>query len=101
MQLCPKIKDIGAKMPCMCFCLISYDKRYCSYHTSRESRITSADFVSNIKSLNVILYNSSVNKKLVLCYILNTILCFCSILEHVTLKAITELLSVSEQHSGV
>ncbi len=34
----------------------------------------------NNTSANVILYNSSVNKKLTLCYILNTILCFFSIL---------------------
>ncbi len=38
------------------------------YHTSSESNIMSADFVPNITSLNVILYNSSVNKKLILLY---------------------------------
>ncbi len=42
-------------------------------------------------------------KKLILCYILNTILCvfalFCR--EHITFKATAELLCVSEQHSGV
>ncbi len=46
-----KFKILGQKSLCMSFCLIfiSYD---------------------NITSLNVILYNSSVNKKLILCYIL-------------------------------
>ncbi len=60
------------------------------YHISHEQYYTSADLVPNITSLNVILYNSSVNKKLILCYVLNTILCvfaqFCR--EHITFQGI-------------
>ncbi len=62
----------------------------------------SADFVPNITSLNVILYNSSVNKKLILCYILSTICVFAKFCrEHISFKAVAELLCVSEQHNGV
>ncbi len=58
-----KFKILGQKCPCMSFCLIfiSHD-------------IMSAVFVSNITSANVILSNSSVYKKFILFYILNTIL---------------------------
>ncbi len=57
MQLCPKIQDSEAKMLLYDFCLIfiSYDKLY---HMS-------AVFVLNT-SANVILYNSSENRKLIL-----------------------------------
>ncbi len=91
MQLCPKIQDIGAKnAPVWVFVSCIYIIRY---HTNRESSITRVLFVPNITSANVILYNSSVNKKLILCYILKTILCvfakFCR--EHITFKATAEL----------
>ncbi len=70
-----KFKILGQKSLCMSFCLIfiSYD---------------------NITSLNVILYNSSVNKKLILCYILNTILCVFAhfFKEYISLKATAESL---------
>ncbi len=46
----------------------------------------------------MILYNSSVNKKLILCYILNTIL---SANKNITYKATAELLRISEKHSSV
>ncbi len=86
-----KIQDIGAKnAPVWVFVSCIYIIRY---HTSRESSITRVLFVPNITSANVILYNSSVNKKLILCYILKTILCvfaqFCR--EHITFKATAEL----------
>ncbi len=41
----------------------------------REQYHMSGAFVLICTSENVILYNSSINKKLILCYILNTILC--------------------------
>ncbi len=63
----------GKKCHYLSFCLI-HDKRY---HGSCESNITSAVYVTNSMSLNVILYNSSVNKKL---YFKHNIGCFCSIL---------------------
>ncbi len=101
MQLCPKIQDIGAKnSPEWVF--VSYLYHTIS-HEQGEQYYTSADFVPTITNWNVISNNSSVNKKLILCYILNTILCvfaqFCN--EHITFKAIAELLCVSEQYSGV
>ncbi len=46
---------------------------YKRYHTSSESNTR----VLFVLSANVILNNSTVNKKLILCYILNTILSFC------------------------
>ncbi len=42
--------------------------------TQAAKAITRVLFVSNSTSANVILYNTSVNKKLIFCYILNTIL---------------------------
>ncbi len=48
----------------------------------------------------MILYNISVNKKLILCYILDRIKL--NFAENITtFKATAELLCVSEQHSGV
>ncbi len=61
-----------------------YDKQY---HTSSA-------FVLICTSANVIWYNSSVNKKLILCNILNTIFCvlFNFANENITYKATAELL---------
>ncbi len=88
-------EDIGAKYaPVWVF--VSYLYHTIS-HEQREHYHTSADFVPNITSLNVILYNNSVNKKLILLYFKHNIMCFCSI----TFKAIAELLRVSKQNSGV
>ncbi len=42
--------------------------------TQAAKTITRVLFVPNSTSTNVILYNTSVNKKLIFCYILNTIL---------------------------
>ncbi len=73
MQLCPKIQDIVGKMPLYVF--------FFSYLYHAISNITGAVravsheccLYPNITSLNVILYNSSANNKLILRYILNTI----------------------------
>ncbi len=65
MQLCSKIQDIGAEMSL--YDCVSYLTLVIS-HEQGEQYYTSADFVPNITSLNVILYNSSVNK-LILYYI--------------------------------
>ncbi len=60
----------------------------------------SAVLCLNTTSANWILYKSSVIKKLILCYILNTILgVFAN--KNVTYKATAELLRISEQHSDV
>lgn len=58
-----KFKILGKKMSCMSFCLI-FMKR----------DITLVLFWSWIASANIILNKSSVNKKLMFCYILSTIL---------------------------
>ncbi len=60
MQLCPKIQDIGVNMPLYVFLSHIYVMRY---HTSREKSLKLHECIS----LNVILYNSSVNKELILC----------------------------------
>ncbi len=63
MQLCPKIQDIGAKM--LLYEFLSYI--YMSNHTS-------AVFVSNITSANVILYNKLILVNIVL-YLKHNIVC--------------------------
>ncbi len=53
-------------------------------------------------SLNVILYNSSVNKKLTLLYFKHNIVFLLNFAENILpFKAIGELLCIFEQHSGV
>ncbi len=63
----------------------------------------SAVFVPIMTSANVIICNSSVNKKLILWYILNTTLSFLLSFanKNFTYKATAELLCVSEQHNFV
>ncbi len=53
---------------------LSYLYHMISNITQAERAITRVLFVPNSTSANLILYNSSVNKKLIFCYILNTIL---------------------------
>ncbi len=72
-----KFHILVQKCLCMSFCLIfiSYDK---SYHTSSESNISRVLFLSRrTQRVQMWLYTQFCK---LLCYILNTILCVCSVL---------------------
>ncbi len=87
----------------MSFVSYLYISHITQHHTNSESNIIRVLILSrSITSLNVILYNSSVNK-LILCYILNAILCVFAQFsrEHIIFKTTAELLCVSEQQSGI
>ncbi len=96
--LVQKMHQCKCTNSCMSFCLIfiSYDITWSVRAISQECCLCPK------KSANEILYNCSVNK-LILCYILNKILCFCSILpmKMLSIKPQQNFTSVSNTVSQV
>ncbi len=71
---CPKIQDIGAKMLLYEFFSHIYNHKISDISHKQREQYHTNDACPNTTSANVILHNSSVNKKLILGYIVNTIL---------------------------
>ncbi len=89
MQLCPTIQDIGAKNTPYLYHTISHEQGALYY--------TSADFVPDITSANVILTEVDI----VILFWTQYYVFLLNFAENITFKATAELLCVCEQHSGV